>query len=63
MPLFMDKHHGIAGLTKEAVVGTARRDPEVDERLDVKYLQYWFNEQRGGVFCADVKEGVQCSAR
>jgi hypothetical protein len=51
MPLFMDVHEHVDGLTKEAVAGAHARDLEVQEAHGVKYLQYWFNEDTGKVFC------------
>lgn len=51
MPLFMDVHHKVDGLTAEAVVGAHQKDLEVQERHGVKYLKYWFDEGSGKVFC------------
>jgi hypothetical protein len=51
MPLFMDIHHHIDGLTAEAVAGAHQRDLEVQTRYGVKYQRYWFDEQTGKVFC------------
>jgi len=51
MPLFMDVHHHVEGLTAEAVAGAHQRDLEVQGNHDVKYLKYWFDEGSGKVFC------------
>ena len=51
MPLFMDVHRNVDGLTAEAEAGAHRRDLEVQEKYGVKYLQYWFDEGSGKVFC------------
>lgn len=51
MPLFMDVHHKVDGLTAEAVAGAHARDLEVQKKYDVNYLQYWFDEGSGKVFC------------
>jgi hypothetical protein len=51
MPLFMDVHHHVDGLTAEAVAGAHQRDLEVQEAHGVRYLQYWFDEGSGKVFC------------
>ncbi len=51
MPLFMDVHHKVDGLTAEAVAGAHARDLEVQAAHDVNYLQYWFDEGSGKVFC------------
>ena len=51
MPLFMDEHNAVDGLTAEAVAGAHKRDLEVQEKHGVKYVQYWFNEKAGKVYC------------
>ena len=51
MPLFMDVHEHVEGLTKEAVEGAHKRDLEVQGKHGVKYLKYWFDEKQGKVFC------------
>lgn len=49
--LFMDEHDHVEGLTAEAVHGAHQRDLEVQEKYGVKYLQYWFDEGSGKVYC------------
>jgi hypothetical protein len=51
MPLFMDVHDHVEGLTAEAVAGAHKRDLEVQAKFDVRYLRYWFDEGSGTVFC------------
>ena len=51
MPLFMDIHEHVDGLTAEAVVGAHQRDIEVQAKYGVKYLRYWLDEGTGKVFC------------
>jgi hypothetical protein len=51
MPLFMDIHENVDGLTADAVAGAHRRDLEVQAAHGVRYLQYWFDENSGKVFC------------
>jgi hypothetical protein len=51
MPIYMDIHKGVEGLTAEAVAGAHQRDLETQGRYGVKYLKYWFNEADGTVFC------------
>ena len=51
MPLFMDVHHKIDGLTAEAVAGAHERDLEVQGQYGVDYKSYWFDEGSGKVFC------------
>ena len=51
MPLFMDTHEKVDGLTAEAVAGAHQRDLEVQNKHGVRYLRYWFNEPAGRVYC------------
>jgi Protein of unknown function (DUF4242) len=51
MPVYMDIHDCVEGLTAEAVAGAHQRDLEVQDKHGVKYLRYWFDEDSGKVFC------------
>jgi hypothetical protein len=51
MPLYMDIHHHLEGLTAQAVAGAHEKDLEVQKKYGVKYLKYWFDEGTGKVFC------------
>jgi Protein of unknown function (DUF4242) len=51
MPLFMDHHKGVEGLTAEAVADAHRKDLEKQEEYGVHYHRYWFNAQTGEVWC------------
>jgi hypothetical protein len=51
MPIYLDIHHHVEGLTKDAVEGAHARDLEVQDKHGAKYLKYWFNEETGQVFC------------
>ena len=51
MPLYMDTHRNVDGLTAEAVIAAHQKDLEVQKKHGVKYLQYWYNETEGAVFC------------
>ena len=51
MPLFLDIHQHVDGLTAKAVAGAHQRDLEVQTKYGVKYLKYWFDEGSGKVFC------------
>ncbi len=66
MPLYMDVHHHVEGLTADAVEGAHQRDLEVQEKYGVKYLKYWFDEGTGRVFClveAPSKEAAEAVHR
>lgn len=51
MPLFLDIHHKINGLTSDAIAEAHKKDLEVQKKYGVNYLKYWFNEKEGRVFC------------
>ena len=51
MPLFMDVHEHVEGLTADAVHQAHEADLQAQEKYDVKYIRYWFNEATGKVFC------------
>lgn len=51
MPLYMDVHYKVDGLTAEAVAGAHKRDVEVQHKHGVRYLKYWFDEKTGRVYC------------
>ncbi|MCA1824171.1 MAG: nickel-binding protein [Mycobacteriales bacterium] len=51
MPLFMDVHHKVDGLTADAVAGAHKADLETQAKYGVNYKNYWFDEGSGKVFC------------
>jgi len=51
MPIFMDIHHHIDGLTAEAVEGAHAKDLETQGKYGANYMKYWFDESTGKVFC------------
>lgn len=51
MPLYMDIHHHVPGLTADAVAGAHAKDLEIQKKHGVQYLKYWFDEGSGKVFC------------
>ena len=51
MPLYLDVHHKIDGLTGEAVAGAHQKDLQVQHKYRVNYLRYWYDEGTGKVFC------------
>jgi Protein of unknown function (DUF4242) len=66
MPLFMDEHNSVEGLTAEAVAGAHKKDLETQAQHGVKYLRYWYNEDAGKVYClveAPSKEAAEAVHR
>lgn len=51
MPLYMDIHHHVEGLTADAVGQAHQADLKTQQKYGVKYLRYWFDEASGKVFC------------
>jgi hypothetical protein len=47
----MDIHQHVDGSTAEAVKGAHGADLATQEKFGVRYLQYWFDEGSGKVFC------------
>jgi len=50
MPIFMDRHD-MRDMTAEAIAAAHRRDLEVQDKYGVKYMTYWFDQDRGTGFC------------
>ncbi len=63
MPLFMDVHHKVDGLTAAAVAGAHERDLEVQDAYGVDYQRYWFDETSGKVFCLVDAPDAETAAR
>jgi len=51
MPLYIDIHHHVPDLTKDAVANAHKRDLEVQKKYGVNYKKYWFDDKNGKVFC------------
>jgi hypothetical protein len=47
----MDHHKNLEGLTAEAVAEDHKKDLEVQHKHGAKALRYWFNEEKGEVYC------------
>jgi hypothetical protein len=51
VPLYMDHHKHVEGLTADAVADAHANDLEAQGKYGVNYIKYWFNEEKGEVFC------------
>jgi hypothetical protein len=51
MPLFIDVHNHVEGLTADAAAHAHEADLKTQDKYDVKYLRYWYDEATGKVFC------------
>jgi hypothetical protein len=66
MPLYMDIHRNVEGLTPEAVAEAHKKDLEVQDEYGVRYHRYWYNDETGEVFClaeAPSKEAAEAVHR
>lgn len=51
MPLYLDIHRHIPGLTTDALAEAHAKDVETQKKHGVEYLKYWYNDDVGTVFC------------
>lgn len=51
MPMFMDIHEGLGDATPEDVQAAHLKDLAIQDKYEVQYLTYWFNDPSGQVFC------------
>jgi Protein of unknown function (DUF4242) len=51
MPLFLDTHRDMAGLTAAMAAAAHAKDLEVQGKYGVRYLRYWYDEATGKIFC------------
>ncbi|HZS93928.1 MAG TPA: DUF4242 domain-containing protein [Chloroflexota bacterium] len=66
MPLYLDVHQKIEGLTKEAIQEAHRLDVAAQDKHGVKYLRYWYDTVSGKVYClveAPSKEAAEAVHR
>lgn len=51
MPLFMDFHNDMQGVSHEDAANAHIADMEIQDKYGVKYHKFWVNEEKGFVFC------------
>ena len=51
MPLFIDVHKHLHGLTKYVALGASQQDLATPDQHGASYLRYWFSAATGDVFC------------
>jgi len=51
MPLYVDVHKKVKGVTAKAVAEAHRKDLEHQGKYGVQFLKYWVDEQSESVFC------------
>ncbi len=51
MPLYLDIHNNVEGMTPEAMEEAHRKDLVVQGKYGVKYLKYWYDLNTQRSFC------------
>lgn len=51
MPLYIDTHSHIEGITKEAAAQAHEADLKAQKKYGVNYQKYWVDTEAGKVFC------------
>src|SRR5262249_62184696 len=51
VPLYLDVHNKIDGLTTEMAAEAHKKDLAVQGKYGVNYIRYWYDEGTGKVFC------------
>lgn len=51
MPLYMDIHRNVEGVTREGLDEAHRKDLEVQAKHGVEFVSYWYSENEGAIFC------------
>ncbi len=51
MPLYMDLHRGLKGVSREEAEHAHHLDEQVQDKHGVKYHKFWLNEESGTLFC------------
>jgi uncharacterized protein DUF4242 len=66
LPLYLDIHHKVDGLTPETAAEAHKKDLAVQGKYSVSYIRYWYDEGTGKVFClcqAPSKEAAEAVHR
>ena len=63
MPLYMDEHKHVKGVTAKAVAEAHAKDLKVQGKYGVNYLRYWVDEQHEKIFCLVEAPDPEAAAR
>lgn len=63
MPLYMDEHRNVKGVTAAAVAEAHAKDLAIQAKHDVNYRSYWGDEKKGAVFCLVEAPNPEAAAR
>jgi len=63
VPLFIDIHRRIEGLTPDAVHAAHQQDLAVQAQFGVRFVRYWYDERTGKVFCLSEAPNAEAVAQ
>ncbi len=63
MPLYLDEHRNMKGVTAAAVAEAHAKDVAVQGKHGVTYRSYWVDEAKGAVFCLVEAPNAAAAAR
>jgi leucyl aminopeptidase (aminopeptidase T) len=63
MPLYMDEHRNMKGVTARDVAEAHAKDLEVQKKYGVNYRSYWVDEKTGVIFCLVDAPNPEVAAR
>jgi hypothetical protein len=63
MPLYMDVHKNMKGVTADAVAEAHAKDLKVQGKHGVDYQHYWVDEKNGTIMCLVHAPNPEAAAR
>lgn len=63
MPLYMDEHRHMKGVTAAAVAEAHAKDLKVQGKYGVNYRSYWVDEKNGVIFCLVEAPNAEAAAK
>ena len=66
MPLYMDIHRNVEGITQNGLDEAHQKDLEVQAKHGVEFVNYWYSEAEKAIFClcnAPSKEAAEAVHR
>jgi len=63
MPLYLDEHRNMKGVTAAAVAEAHAKDLKVQGKHGVHYRSYWVDEKKGTIFCLVDAPNAEAAAR
>lgn len=63
MPLYLDEHRHMKGVTAAAVAEAHAKDLQVQGKHGVNYRHYWVDEKKGSIFCLVEAPSAEAAVR